>query len=169
MLEPADFARSLMASATLRSKFVRVGVYDIPALGHGLVRLLLALNPRSASSVRRPIQAQFDQTPERLIHEKEKNAEASVTMISTIKVVIHTSFQVGHVTLLTSCRTSCTNSNGLNFDNQKSFLCATRQADAPKLILWVTRFAEARCPRCSPAAQRGPHPEEEDGSTPKAP
>jgi hypothetical protein len=36
-------------------------------------------------------------------------------MMSTIKVVIHTSFQVGQVTFATSCRTSCIKVMGLNF------------------------------------------------------
>jgi hypothetical protein len=37
---------------------------------------------------------------------KRKNIDASVTITKTMRVVIHTSFQVGHVTLEVSWRTS---------------------------------------------------------------
>ena len=42
-------------------------------------------------------------------------------MMSTIKVVIHTSFQVGQVTFATSCRTSCIKVMGLNFAIKTAF------------------------------------------------
>src|SRR5436190_7650587 len=94
---------------------VRLGVHDVPALAHYLVYLASRPRPavcRTAASTSRvptaycPSLSTNRTTLLITMSVSRKNTEVSATMISTMVVVIQTSFQVGHVTFDVSWRTS---------------------------------------------------------------
>src|SRR3954463_12305455 len=84
---------------------VRVGLHDVPALGH--VRNIRSLShpPIPSTSVTR-LRMTMSAT--------RKNTEATATMTKTMAVVMAVSRRDGQVTFEASARTSCMNLNGLN-------------------------------------------------------
>src|SRR5205085_8822920 len=89
---------------------IRIGLDDIPALGHGpriRLRIRLLLHPPIPST---------SVTIRRITWSaSRKKIEATATITNTMAVVIAVSRRVGQVTLLASVRTSCRNLNGLTF------------------------------------------------------
>ena len=75
-----------------------------------------------------------------------KNTDVSVTMTSTMAVVIHTSFQVGHVTFDTSWRTSSMNVKGISH-LQPMILRAAQTRGRPLLVVCLLLQSCARSPR----------------------
>src|SRR5262249_58858939 len=82
---------------------VRVGVHDVPALGHGFSPRLHQL-PSPSTKV---ISARMIWSAMR------KKTEATATMTNTMAVVMAVSRRVGHVTFCTSERTSWQDLTGL--------------------------------------------------------